>query len=189
MQLYANAPADPIVRSKVGFLLLDYGAASEASQVFRDLARDMPQDAQAHKGLAEVYFALGDFVAARHEYQRAARLAPKDAQLSDELGLTNSVIELDPGLPDITSAERFRRSSNLLRRVLADLGACPVSGDLQQRLDSAQNLLTINRTKNSDVSLDLQNMSEQLWSDRALFCPKTPIADRAVEAALRTIQS
>lgn len=189
MQLYANAPPDPRLRAKVGFLLLGYGASSEASQVFRDLARDTPQDAQAHKGLAEVYFAMGDFLSARHEYQRASRLAPKDGQITGELGLTNSVIELDPGLPDITSAEQYRRSSNLLRRVLVDLGACPVSGDLQERLDSAQSLLETNRSTGSDISLDLQNMSEQLWNDRAQFCPKTPITDRAVEAALRTIQS
>lgn len=189
MQLYANAPADPKLRAKVGFLLLNYGALSEASQVFRDLVRDTPQNAQAHKGLADAYFAMGDFVSARHEYQRAARLAPKDTQIGEALTLTNSVIDIDPGLPDITSEEQYRRSSALLRRVLVDLGACPVSGDLEQRLESAQNLLTTNRSASADISLDLQNMSVQLWGDRGLFCPKNPLSDRAVEAALRTIES
>lgn len=189
MQLYANAPADPKIRAKVGFLLLGYGAASEASQVFRDLARDMPQDPQAHKGLAEVYFAMGDFLSARHEYQRAARLAPKDSQIAEELGLTNSVVEVDPGLPDITSQERFRRSRNLLRRVLADLGGCAVNGDLAERLQGARKLLDSKQSIGEDVSLQLQNMSQQLWNDRASFCPQTPISDRALEAALRTIQS
>ena len=190
MQLYANAPPDPKVRAKVGFLLLGYGAASEASQVFRDLVRDMSQDPQAHEGLGEVYFAMGDFVSARHEYQRAARLAPKNAEITAGLALANTVIDIDPGLPDISSEEQYRRSANLLRRILSDFGACqPSSSDLQQRLDNAQNLLTISRSANADISLDMQNVSQQLWSDRDLFCPKTPIADRAVEAALRTIES
>ncbi len=195
MQLYANAPADPKIRAKVGFLLLGYGAASEASQVFHDLIRDSPQDAQAHKGLAEVDFALGDFRSARHEYQRASRLSPKDGQIAEELALTTSVIDVDPGLADITSGERFRRSGNLLRRVLGDLGGCTVSEnlqqreDLQQRVDGAEKLLKMKRSAEEDVSLQLQNMSQQLWDDRALFCPQKPIADRAVEAALRAIQS
>lgn len=189
MQLYANAPPDPKIRTKVGFLLLGYGAVSEASQVFRDLIRDSPQDGQAHHGLADAYFASGDFLPARHEYQRAARLAPKDKKITDELALTNSVIDLDPGLPDINSAERFRRSGNLLRRVLADLGACPPRPGFEQRLEDAQNLLKQKRSAGDDLALDLQNTSQQLWNDRALFCPRTPISDKAVEAALRTIQS
>lgn len=188
MQLYANAPADPKIRSRVGFLLLHYGAASEASQVFHDLARDMPQDAQAHHGLADAYFALGDFVAARHEYQRVSRLAPKDPEISSEVELTNAVIDIDPGLPDITSAERFRRSGNLLRRVLADLGRCAVGPDLQARLDAAKQLLDTQRTADEDIGLQMQNTSQQLWDDRASFCGQTPISDRAVEAAFRTIQ-
>ena len=132
---------------------------------------------------------MGDFVAARHEYQRAARLAPKDAQIGDELALTNTVIDVDPGLPDITSGERYRRSSNLLRRVLADLGGCTVSADLQPRLDGARKLLGTKQRAADNASLDIENISQQLWSDRALFCPPTTISDRAVEAALRTIQS
>ncbi len=189
MQLYANAPPDPKIRSRVGFLLLSYGAASEASQVFRGLVRDTPQDPQAHKGLAEVYFAMGDFVAARHEYQRAQRLAPKDSQIGSELELTNSVIDIDPGLPDITSAERFRRSGNLLRRVLADFGACSVGANLQPRLDEARKLLEAKQSVGEDLNLELETMSQQLWNDRALFCPQTAISDRAIDAALRTIQS
>jgi Flp pilus assembly protein TadD len=189
MQLYANAPADPKIRSKVGFLLLQYGATSESARVFRDLVRDTPQDAQAHTGLGDAYFAMGDFVSARHEYQRVVRLAPKDPQIADKITLTTAVIDLDPGLPDISSSEQYRRSTNLLHRVLVDLGACPVSGVLQQRLDSARALLLTNHSASSDINLDLQNMSLQLWNDRGLFCPKAPVTDRVVEAALRTIQS
>ncbi len=189
MQLYANAPADAKIRAKVGFLLLSYGATSEASRVFRDLVRDAPQNGDAHKGLAEAYFAAGDYISARHEFQRAARMTPKDAGIANELALSNSVIDLDPALPDITSAERFRRSGNLLRRVVADLGACPVSGDLQVRLDDAGKLAKLKQNAGSDLNLQLQNASRQLWNDRALFCPTTAVSDRAVEAALETIRS
>lgn len=189
MQLYANAPSDPKIEAKVGILLLNYGATSEALRVFHDLVRDSPQDASAYKGLAEAYFAAGDYLSARHEYQRGARIQPKNPQIASELALTNSVIDLDPALPGITSAERLRRSGNLLRRVLADLGACPVNGDLQTRLDSAAELLSERPSTDSDVGLEMQNASQQLWKDRALFCPKTTVADHAVEAALATIES
>lgn len=125
MQLYSNAPEwDKAQIADIGFLLLKTGATSEASEVFRDLAKSAPKDADARRGLGAVAFNNGDFVAARHEFQRALRLKPTDEQSGELLGLTNEVIDLHPGLPHISSAERLRRSSNLLMRVIKDLQAC-----------------------------------------------------------------
>lgn len=125
MQLYSNAPEwDKAQIADIGFLLLKTGATSEASEVFRDLAKSAPKDADARRGLGAVAFNNGDFVAARHEFQRALRLKPTDEQSGELLGLTNEVIDLHPGLPHISSAERLRRSSNLLTRVIKDLQAC-----------------------------------------------------------------
>lgn len=125
MQLYSSAsPSDAKEIVEIGSLLLHTGAISEASQVFHDLAKDSPRNADARRGLGEVAFSNGDYVAARHEFQRAQRLAPDDQQSAQALTLTNEVIELDPALPHISLAERLRRSENLLIRVLKDLQGC-----------------------------------------------------------------
>lgn len=125
MQLYSNAPALDLKQiAEIGFLLLRTGAISEASEVFRDLAKSSPKDADARRGLGEVAFSDGNYVSARHEFQRAQRLAPNNPQISQALALTNEVIDLDPALPHIPLAERLRRSGNLLTRVIKDLQAC-----------------------------------------------------------------
>ena len=127
IQLYSDAPHNPQERAKIGSMLLANGASSEALQVFRNLTKQEPNDAAAHFGLAQVYSSLGDFVSARHEYQRAAHLDPHDPKITESLGVTNEVIDMDPDLPSISSQERFRRSQNLLGRVLKDLRECPAT--------------------------------------------------------------
>ncbi|MBV8072874.1 MAG: tetratricopeptide repeat protein [Acidobacteriaceae bacterium] len=125
MQLYSDAPQSAQERARIGSLLLSNGATSEALRVFQDLAHQQPANAGARVGLAEVYFASGDFISARHEYQHAERLSPHDHQITESLALTNEVIDMDPDLPSISGAERFRRSQNLLSRVVKDLRQCP----------------------------------------------------------------
>ena len=191
MQLYANAPPDPALRAKTGLLLLKYGATSEASQVFRDLVRDSPQNAEAHRGLGQAYFDSGEYVSARHEYERATRLNPKDQESANGLTLTNVVIQIDPALPDISSSQRYRRTQNLLRRILNDLSGCQASGDVAAEIAQAQGMLDANakQATSTDPVLDMQNIGQKLWSDRALFCPETAPADTAVDAVLNAMKS
>jgi tetratricopeptide (TPR) repeat protein len=205
MQLYANAPAAETKQiAEIGFRLLDTGATSEASQVFHDLARNSPRNGDAHRGLGEVAFRSGDYEAARHEFQRAVRLAPADQQNAQQLALTNEVIGLDPGLAHISSIERLRRSRNLLTRVLKDLEACllpeaeargsqppkPKAGatagvlatGLQQRLEAARRqLLPDQHGDADDRALQVQDTAEQLWRDRSAFCESNPVADRPLD--------
>lgn len=188
IQLYGSSPRDADQRLKIGFLLLQNGAVSEAIRIFRDVSRDFPQSGEAHRGLGQVYFDNGDYVAARHEFQRALKLDPKDREASQRLQLTNSVIEIDPALPNISPDERFRRSESLLSRVLNDtdqcVGTATLPDDLQQRLEAAKKLLQTKNKGKGDPSADMQSAAQQLWKDRKAFCPGKPTADRAVDAVL-----
>jgi tetratricopeptide (TPR) repeat protein len=192
IQLYASAPPDPEERSKIGFLLIRYGAISEAEQVFRNLERTYPQLAYVHRGLGSLDFASGQYVAARHEFQHALRLDPKDTQTADLLAETNQAIELDPVQAGISGAERKRRSMNLLNRVITTLAECwpqkAPSPTAQHQLDEARNLLARRHSTDEDFSLTLQKAAGQLWQNRASFCPmtKTP-ADQTVDLAVRRI--
>ncbi len=186
MALYANAPADSKLKTKIGFELLDNGGTSEALEVFQQLTRGSHHDSQAHRGLGEAYFASGEFISARHEYERALRFNPKDRESSEALNFTNAVIDLDPELSGLPSAERFRRSQNLLRRVLANLEVCSAPEGSKEQLDAAQ-LLQSSPKNNPDLALELQKNAKQLWTSRGQVCGNKPIDDNVLATVFERI--
>jgi tetratricopeptide (TPR) repeat protein len=193
MQLYASAPADPSEKAKIGFRLLENGATSEASRVFRDLAHTSPRYADAFRGLGQIAFGSGDYMNAYRNFEHAVHLDPKDADSAEELKLTNAVIELDPALPRISTAERLRRSRNLLNRVLDDLEQCAegrqVPDAVASHIATATKLLSARPGSKGDLTLDREDAAQQLWKDRGQLCGGTPVEDQAVETVLARIGS
>jgi tetratricopeptide (TPR) repeat protein len=192
LQLYANAPNDVEEKSKIGFLLLQYGATSDATGVFKDLARIHPRFAEAHHGLGQSYFEAGDYLAARREFQRAIHADPSDHENVQLLSLTNAVIDLDPALPRLNTGERLARSRRLLNRVVHDLNDCAakdaVANEAQtQQLKDAQALAASTTNDADSLALQLQDTAQQLWKDRQKFCPKNPPPDTAVTTVLEKI--
>ena len=190
LQLSASAPPGSPERARIAFDLLNHNAVSEAARIFRTLERERPDYEESHRGLAQVYFAMGNYVSARHEFQHALRIDPHDRTAADALTLTNSVIEMDPALPGISSAERLRRSKNVLSRVLSDLDPCltakPAGDVVVQQLDTARKLLTAKHAANDDLNLQFQRTALQIWRERNSWCGEAP-SDRAVDLALNGI--
>jgi tetratricopeptide (TPR) repeat protein len=213
LQLYANAPDDPEERSKIGFLLLRYGATSDALNLFRELVRDHPRYVEGFHGLGQAQLDSGDYLAARREFQRAAHLDPSDHENLNLLALANSVIELDPSLPRLRAAERLRRSHAILARVLRDLAACnpanvpqaatpsPPANNaasassvapspaqpLQQQLNDAAALLNKKPADLDQAALDMQDTAGRLWKERSAFCPGKAAHDQPLELVLSRI--
>ena len=188
MQLYTNLPATATAeKERVGFLLLSSRAVSEASRIFQDLVRQSPQNAAARRGQGKVYLNSGQYLSARHEFQRALRLDPKDSESEKMLALSNDVIDMDPVLPYITSAEQIRRSRNLLNRVVKNLDACGANSDVwKQRLDNAGQLLASDRA-DDDAASAMQRAAAQLWDDKVTACGKAAPEDRALDTVLTRI--
>ncbi len=188
MQLYANLPAGALEEKlRVGFLLLSNGATSEASRIFQDLLRQYPQNAAVRRGEGEVYFNSGQYVSARHELQKALHLNPSDSESEQMLALNNEVIDMDPALPYISSAEQMRRSRNLLSRVLKNLEACnSIPDTLRQRIDAANQLVAANRS-DEDAASAMQKEAAQLWDNNSVVCGKGAPDDRALDTVLTRI--
>src|SRR3954453_19367220 len=159
MTLYANTSVTPSGKLDIGFALLRNGAISEANQVFREASKIAPKDARPHRGLGEAYLASGEFVTARHEFERAIRLDPQDKQAANSLALTNTIIDMDPELPGVSSAERYRRSLNLLKRIVSLLRQCSGGIGVDDRLAAANNLVQGGKVRSEDVSLQMQNLA------------------------------
>jgi tetratricopeptide (TPR) repeat protein len=207
LQLYANAPDDPEEKSKIGFLLLRYGATSDALNMFRELVRDHPRYVEGYHGLGQAELNSGEYLAARREFQRAAHLDPGDRENLNLLALANSIIELDPSLPRLKVAERLRRSRLVLARVLHDLAACnPVNvpqtaktpepannptqlpqQSLQQQLNDAATLLNTKPADLDQAALDMQDAAGRLWKNRAAYCPANTPHDQPLELVLGRI--
>jgi len=187
MQLYTNLPAGHIPdRLRVGFLLLNNGATSEASRIFQDLSKIAPQNAQVQRGMGQIRFSNGEYVSARHDFQRALRIDPNDRESSELLTLTNDVIDLDPALPYITSAEQTRRSRNLLGRVVKSLEACSPLPEASQRVADAAKLVS-STNRDTDAAFAMQQAAAELWSHRNKFCAKSVPLDRALDTVFARI--
>lgn len=180
MTLYANTTISPDAKLDIGFALLRDSAGSEAAQVFREAVRTAPKDSRPHRGLGEAYLASGEFVSARHEFERALKLDGQDKEAARSLTLTNSIIDMDPDLPALTSAERRRRSGNLLKRVVNLLRQCSGGIGVDDRFATADNLLKGEGGKNADIPFEMQDLAKQLWKDQTSICPDSPSTDPAV---------
>lgn len=187
MTMYANAPNDANLRMRIGFELLKHSATAEGAQVFRDITRLSPRNAEAHRGLGEALMTGGDFVPARHEFERALRLNAKDRASAESLTLDNSIIDLDPELPGLTSADRYRRSLNLLRRVLNDVAACGAAAN-DSRVADAKALLDAKSGRDPDIALQIERTAQQLWTAGGALCGNgKPMVDESVARVLERI--
>jgi tetratricopeptide (TPR) repeat protein len=184
MQLYGSAPNEPKDRERIGFALLQLGAGSEASRIFSELTRVFPQDAAAWRGQAEVAAVFGDYVAARHYFQHALRLEPNDHDSNAQLQVINAAIDVTPGLPNISNSERLRRSGNLLRRVLKELGNCTGGAEFSQEVEAAEALFSKRPKSDEDLSLEMQQAAQDLWKQRAAVCGEPSPSDKVIEMAM-----
>lgn len=197
LQLYGNLPPHSDQRMRVGTLLLGAGADAEAAHVFHDVLRDTAGEpaaqvekdlVAAHVGLAKVAFRAGDFITARHEYQRALREAPDDLATSAQLQFANDIVDISPQLPNISPPERLRRSRNLLNRIEGDLQLCAgepaAKATLDARLQDLKKAANQKLNDKSDEAALLQQAAQELWRDRAAFCGANRVTDTAVDAVL-----
>ncbi len=193
LQLYSSSPPDPKERSKIGFLLINAGAISEAAQIFRNLELNFPQNSVGHRGTGEAKFAAGDYVSARHEFQRALKITPNDHEVQAALTLTNAVIDIDPLLPDISSAEQLRRSQLLLTKIVNEFNQCLLqkapTAVAQHQLDAARDLLVKTSPAAEDYGLSLQRAAVRLWQNRSSFCPPNVPANHAIDLAVGRISN
>jgi tetratricopeptide (TPR) repeat protein len=187
LQLYANAPNDLDEKARIGFLLLKYGATSDARAVFNDLTRIQPRSALPHRGYGQAYLDSGDYLAARRELQQAVRLAPDDHEAQELLKQVNTIIELDPTLPRLSARERLRRSQQLLTRVLSFTETCGTTAT-PETVDAARQLLTASGGDPDDLSNRILDGVGQLWKARSDRCTAEQ-TDRSLEAVLSRVTS
>jgi tetratricopeptide (TPR) repeat protein len=123
--LAATLPESPDLYVDVGERLFAAGAYRTARDLFERALRLEPGNLQARAGAARASFETGDFQAARVHLVRLRRDAsPIDAHLQALLALTSDVMAIDPDRPRLSTAERARRVSEIVRLTMARAEAC-----------------------------------------------------------------
>lgn len=169
LALAADAPQDPPLQKQIGRMLLDFGLAREAADLYRSLLKRGPPDANEYGGLGEAEFALNDYAAAERAFRSALEIDPGDAEASRRAEMCDRILSLDPSQRGLDSRERLRRSQELLAAVVSDLKAC---GGPQAGIEAAQVLLARKRTPPSlsDAADARIALAEQLWSSGLPSC-------------------
>ena len=108
-------------------MLLEFGLAQEAADTYHNVLASNKDDADAYLGLGEAEAALWNYSAARDAFRHAQALAPSDATIGARLELSEQVLALDPTVPKLHAAERYRRSQKLLELALGALDQCGAS--------------------------------------------------------------
>lgn len=174
-------PGDVAARLRTGRLFLAAGSPARAADEFRSVLKDQPANADAYAGLGESDFAKGDYRAAQSAFQSALRFNPGGQSIGKRLDVSTRVVALDPAVRGIGTAERFRRSRELVRMTL-DAAAClgqnqpPLSREL---LDGARKALKerVSAAGQDHATETNMDLAGQLWQARKSGCKPAPDPD------------
>jgi len=182
------APDDLAVREHLGHLFLAAGSAPRAGEIFREILRDHPADADAYAGLGESEFARGNYQTAHSDFQTASSLRPFDTDILGRLELATKVLALDPMRRGIGPEEQYRRSVEMLALASTAVTRCggAISAGEQDTVDSAQGAMkSHNRlVKLSEAVESNLNLAEEMWKIRQSICKQ---ATSAEEEPLRLV--
>jgi CIC family chloride channel protein len=178
----AALPDDAALRQRVARMLIDYGVPESAVQLLRGDAEKENPDGATYLLLGDAEFAAGGYAGARREFDAALRMDPGDAVAARRSEICGKVLALDPTQAGVPSAERFRRSRELLQQVLGEVVLCAKAGaGSDDAVRAAQLALAANRrpASYSDAAEANQATASQLWAERIKQCSAPPGADDA----------
>ncbi|MGH7619912.1 MAG: tetratricopeptide repeat protein [Gemmatimonadaceae bacterium] len=181
---FEETPVDSVaLRRRLGHLYNLAGSPARAANMFREVLRRDPSDADAYAGMGDAALALGNFKTARADLEAASRLNPGNTQLAQRLAVADTAAQLDPTARGIEAADRYARSRALLIRTLGAVAACGLASPL---VDSTTALLgRPSNAKKSDAAGDaLLSRATELWAARPARCNSA-----ARDEVLRLLQS
>jgi tetratricopeptide (TPR) repeat protein len=164
---------------RIAQLYLLANSPPRAADLFREVLRESPDNADAYAGLAGAEFAKGDYPVALRNFQAALRLRPDDDALRKKRDLSNEVLALDPTRRGLNSQERYQRSLEVLTLAVQSLAACAGTTppkEISDVLDHANKALKrrvrpADQSDDADSNLDL---AQTMWGLRKQQCAQAP---------------
>ncbi len=192
LETAADAPGDSETKKRVANLLLRYGSASHAADLFQDVLKTTPGDAAAYRGVADAEFALGDYRAAQTAYRRALHWKRNDPEIERKLEETSRILALDPTLPNLSSRQRLRRTRQVMEETLLAMVQCTTHSGKAPSSDAVVAAEAVNKLLRSPAGLDdfpsdALTHTEQLWKARLDMCGPPSDAESALAAVLAKV--
>jgi tetratricopeptide (TPR) repeat protein len=173
-----EAPEDTVLRKRVANLFVIAGAPARASEIYRDLLRKNPRDADAYVGLGRAALELGNYPVARNDFLAAQRIAPDDSAIARTVKLADSVIAIDPTQRGLGLDEQVRRSRQLVQMSIKAAHKCLdiEAPSVGAALDSVARSLVagtgaVSRSQSIDENISLAGA---LWRMREGKCTARP---------------
>ncbi|HWH51412.1 MAG TPA: tetratricopeptide repeat protein [Gemmatimonadaceae bacterium] len=164
------SPDSLALRRRLGALFLRASSPARAADMFRDVLRRDPNDADAYAGMGEAALGLGNFRTAKADFAAAESLRPTDTEIARRAALSDTLVAIDPTARGLNAHERWARSMALVSRTLGALAACsapPSAGADSARALLAQSSPTPARAWSSEKVVGL---AVDLWSGRPPAC-------------------
>ena len=177
------------MRKQIAHLYLVAGSPGRAAGVYRDLVRRDPDDAASYVGLGEVEMAQGDYHSALSAFLDASRRNSDDPTVQNAIERCNAVIALDPTPRRLSSAEKFARSTQILKLARDALDRClgnHAAGnvdDMRKMVDASDKMLAEKTPAHvtNELSEARLTFAEQLWQARVKACgPNTSDQEEAL---------
>jgi tetratricopeptide (TPR) repeat protein len=188
-----QAPKNIEALERTGELLLKFGSAQQAAEIFQEILRLDDRNASAYGSLGQAQLAMGDYRGALEAFRNAVKWNPGDETIKKRLEVTADVLALNPAIRGLSARERYLRSALILERAVSGLESCiaanpgsPVVKQAQQLLNTARQRLAQRQRRSSAAGSVDENVSlaEQLRETRKLLCGPEGVQDEALNQVL-----
>jgi tetratricopeptide (TPR) repeat protein len=177
ISLGAEPAASPKVREQLAELYSLAGSPSRAAEIYREMTAKNPNDTGAYEGLGEAELEQGQYNAARSAFLQGFFRDPNNASLRSHLQTLNTVVGLDPTLRQLTSREKYRRSTRILDMTRTGLASCleknPEAGASDARLLAAADAALSNKVPahvTNEAAESVLALAEAVWRARNGAC-------------------
>ncbi len=173
-----ESPEDTVLRKRIANYFVLAGSPARGSDIYRDLLRKNPRDADAYVGLGRAALAMGNYPVARSDFLAAQRIAPEDSSIVGTIKLADSVIAIDPTQRGLGLDEQVRRSRQLVQMTIKSAHKCldVEAPSVAAALDSVARSLVapagaVSRAQSVDENISLAGA---LWRMREGRCTGRP---------------
>jgi tetratricopeptide (TPR) repeat protein len=170
--LEAEAQNNAAILKQVANLYRVAGSPAREANVYRELIESNQDDFNAYVGLGEAEMAVGDYHDAMAAFLDANRRSLGDRTVQEDIALLNAMASIDPTPRRLSSAEKFARSTQILRLTRDALNGCAKTQESQRMVDNCDKVLAENVPPHvtNEMSEARLTLAEQLWQARIQLC-------------------
>jgi cytochrome c-type biogenesis protein CcmH/NrfG len=179
---------------QVAGLYLEAGSTRRAESAYRMMLRADPKDADAYEGLGQAELRLGEYRTARVAFSSAMHYRPDDPKAAMRVQLADRLAELDPTSRRLGSAEKFRRSQEILYltedATLDCLKGQTPPDPLHDLLASSAKMRSekVPASPSNEAAEARLELAAQIWKARLQACPAPPPEDDPLPIIVKKIE-